>query len=192
MFLSAGNAVGLLMRYRYHVLLPIAIVEGPIITVIAGFLVSLGLFNPYLSYGIVIVGDIIGDSFFYILGRWGSGLVGKYGHRVGLTARRMESARITFQTHHGKAITLAKLAQGVGPVGLIAAGSLRIPYRRYIMTCFLVTCCQAAIFLFVGVLFGSAYLGIGRYLNYIAAGITALLLFVLFIILIRKWDIRRN
>ncbi len=40
--------VNLLLRYRYEFLLPIAIIEGPIISVIAGLLVSIGKMNFWI------------------------------------------------------------------------------------------------------------------------------------------------
>ena len=183
--------VALLAQYGYLILFPLAIVEGPIVTVIAGFFVSMHVFNPVIAYLIVISGDFVGDTIFYALGRWGSNLVWKRGHHVGLTKERLEYAREKFDANHRKTIVLTKLTQGIGPIGLIAAGNLRIPYRKYILTCLAVTSIQSAVFLTTGVLFGSAYATIEHYMNTFAAVVSALVLFVVFYLLIRKWRIKR-
>jgi len=57
-------AFSLLLTYKYLILIPLAVVEGPIITVIAGFLITLGYMNIFLVYLIVIAGDLAGDYFF--------------------------------------------------------------------------------------------------------------------------------
>lgn len=51
----------LLTAHKYLFLFPAAVVEGPIVTVIAGFLSSLGIFNIFIAYAVVVVSDIVGD-----------------------------------------------------------------------------------------------------------------------------------
>ena len=67
-----NNIINLLLHYKYLILLPLSVIEGPIITVIAGFFATMGIFNPYLVYTIAVVGDIFGDTLAYGIGRWGS------------------------------------------------------------------------------------------------------------------------
>ncbi len=159
----------LLLTYKYAILFPLAIIEGPIISVIAGFLVALGLLNAVFVYGIVVLGDLVGDTLVYSLGYWGVRIIHTYGPRFGVTAERLEYAKGYFNEHQQKAVALSKLVHGIGVTGLIAAGSLHVPYRRYIKICFLVTLFQAAAFLTVGILFGHAYAQISKYLDYVAA-----------------------
>lgn len=168
----------LLFTYKYAILLPLAIIEGPIISVVAGFLVALGILDALLVYGIVVAGDLIGDTLAYSFGYWGARVIHTHGPRFGVTAEKLEYAKGYFNAHQQKAVVLSKLVHGIGVTGLIAAGSLHVPYRRYIKICFSVTFFQAAIFLTIGILFGHAYAQISKYLDYIAATASIMVLAV--------------
>ena len=60
--------IQLLLTYRYVILVPLAIIEGPIVTIICGFLVTLKVFNPLLVYVVMVLGDIVGDGWPYYMG----------------------------------------------------------------------------------------------------------------------------
>ena len=177
--------IPLLEHYKYLILIPLAIIEGPMIMVIAGFLVALGLLNAFWVYVIIVMGDVIGDSLAYGVGRWGGPTLQRLGVRMGATPDKVVRAREFFRTHHQKAIIMSKLIHGVGIAGLVTAGALKIPYGRYLRSCLMVSIPQAGILLVVGVLFGHAYIQIEKYLNGFAAiasvaVLTAGLLFALY------------
>ena len=176
--------IGLLETYKYFVLFPLAIIEGPILTVVAGFLVSLGLMNPYIVYPIVVVADALGDSLCYALGRFGDPLVRRYGHWIGITPEKLIKAENYFKTHHLRSILLSKLVHGIGFVGIIAAGSLRVRYSKFALTAFVVSALQTLAFLILGIFFGFAYVAIEKYLSYFAAVVSLIALFVAFIIVL--------
>lgn len=165
------QAVHLLLTYKYFILLPLAVIEGPIITVVAGFLVTLGKMNIFAVYVLAIAGDIIGDGVLYGLGRFGKSFIHKYGHYIGASAEKLEKAKVFFAEKHNKAIVMSKIFHGVGVSGLIAAGVLAIPYRRYMRTCLIISLVQSAIFLFIGIVFGHAYVLIAHYLDLYAESI---------------------
>jgi membrane-associated protein len=177
--------IQLLLTYKYFILVPLAVIEGPIVSVIAGFLVTLGVFNPLLVYIVMVLGDIVGDGLIYYIGYSGKRFL-KY-FRV--TEEKLEKAKTFFHENHHKAIMMSKLAHGIGFTGLIAAGALHTPYKRYFKTCTLISMVQSAVMLTVGVLFGHAYVQIGKYLDYYAAGGSIIVLVVLLIIFIKKYKI---
>lgn len=174
----------LLLAYKYAILLPLAIVEGPIITVVAGFLVTLGYMDIFLVYLIALTGDFTGDTILYGAGRWGKNLIHKHGHYIGASTEKLEQAKKYFAEKRTKAIVMSKLFHGVGSAGLVVAGVLAVPYRRYIRTCMLVALAQSAVFLFIGIVFGHAYLKIAKYLDIYAStvGIIVVVLLVLTIL----------
>jgi membrane-associated protein len=184
-----ATIIALLLHYRYVIILPIAILEGPIITIIGGFLVSMGVLNPFLVYILVVTGDALGDAGCYIIGRWGSPLVDKYGHKIGVTPKKIHVVKEYFHAHRRKALFFSKVLHGIGFTGLIVAGTLRIPYRKFFTVCFLTTAAQSLILLLIGILFGHAYTTIGQYLNYYTAG--SIIIGVLFggYLVIRKFNI---
>jgi len=177
--------IHLLLTYRYFILIPIAIIEGPILTVICGFLVTLKVFNPLLVYVIVVSGDIVGDGGIYYMGYEGKRFL-KY---FGVTEEKLEKAKLFFRDNHKKAIAISKLVHGIGFTGLVAAGALHVPYKKYFKTCALISIFQSLILLFIGILFGHAYTQIGKYLNYYAAGVSVLGLIVLLIIIMKKYKV---
>lgn len=174
-----------IIAYKYELLLPLAIIEGPLLAVVAGFLVSLGILNTFIVYVIIVLGDVIGDSLFYLLGRSGHSFIAKHGHFIGATPERLASTREYFDNHHNKAITASKLIHGIGVTGLITAGSLHVPYRRFITSCMMVSFPQAAVLLTIGILFGHAYNQIGHYFDLFAEwgvviGLTVLVIFLVY------------
>lgn len=180
--------IALLLAYKYPVLILLAIIEGPIVSILAGLLVSLHDLNFVAVYLIVVFSDIMGDTLYYSLGRFGGKpLLERFGKYLGITAEKLATAKIFFQNNRIKNIILAKLLHGIGFTGLIAAGVAKIPYRRYMLICFLTTLFQAAVFLLIGILFGHAYLQINRYLSYFASVTIIIALAILVFILAKKY-----
>jgi len=183
----------LIDAYGYLILFPLAIIEGPIVTIIGGFFVTLGIMDPLLVFAIVIAGDVIGDSAYYGLGRWsGTAILARAGGFLGITEEKLEKAKSYFNLHGNKMITFSKLIHGIGTAGLVAAGSLAVPYRRYITICFLVTLAQSSLLLAIGILFGHAYVQIERYLNYYAAVASIAVLLVLLLLVFYRLKLSRS
>lgn len=183
---SLQDIVTLLLAYKYLVLFPLSIFEGPIVTVIAGFISSLNKMNWVIVYCVVILGDIVGDSSIYIFGRWGGNIFKKHGFRVGVTHKRLDMAKEYFAIHHSKALIASKLVHGIGVSGLAAAGILKIPYIRFFKTCLIISLLQSASFLMIGILFGHAYQQIGHYFDTYAALISLAALVIIFFIAFLK------
>ena len=184
--LDAVNILNILSHYGYAIIFPIAVLEGPIVSILAGLLVSLGKLNFTLVFLIVIIGDVVGDTMYYSLGRWGEKLVRKHGFHIGITEDRLEQTKKFFEEKHHKAVAISKLTHGIGFVGLIVAGILKIPFPKYIKACFIVTFIQALVLITIGVLFGHAYIQIAKYLNYFAAIISVAVLIIIVFYIINR------
>lgn len=187
-----SEIISLLLQYRYLILFPLAVIEGPILSVIGGFFVSLGIFNPVFVYVIVLAGDIIGDTVLYLFGhfagkRGGVIFIERYGKYLGVNAGKIERARKYFAQSHFKAVAFSKLIHGIGSAGLVAAGVLEVPYFAFIKTCFIITLAQATLFLTIGIFFGSAYVKIGEYLDFFAATTFAVAALMIVFIILRRW-----
>ena len=178
--------IQLLLTYRYLILIPLAIAEGPIISVIAGFLVTLGIFNILVVYVIMVLGDILGDAIFYYIGYSRKNLF-RY---LKINEEKIEKAKLYFEKNHNKAIAGSKILWGIGTTGLIAAGALHIPYKKYFKTCAIYSLAQSFSMLFLGVFFGQAYEVIGKYFNYYSALVNilalAIILYFIFIKMYKK------
>lgn len=159
----------LIFTYKYLIIFPLSIIEGPVLTVVCGFFVVKGILSPIFVYPIVVVGDVIGDTAIYCLGRYGGGkMVRKFGSYLGINEDTVNNAQSFFRKHHNKTIVLSKLIHGIGFSGLFVAGILKINYRRFIKICATTTLLQSAVLLGLGILFGEAYSKLIGYLNYYA------------------------
>ena len=126
--MSLTTIFALLTHYGYFLLFPVAVVEGPIVSVIAGFLASLGYLNLYLVYLVVVAGDLVGDALCYAIGRWGQKkILKRWGHYIGLGPERLENMRAHFRVHTGKTIFFGKWSHSVSFAFLMAAGAAEVP-----------------------------------------------------------------
>jgi membrane-associated protein len=156
----------LLSQYKYILLFPLAIVEGPVVAVIAGLLCSNQILNILFVYPIIVAGDITGDSLCYLFGRFGvPSFVKKIALKLGVKPEKIAVVRSYFDTNPIKTISLSKIALGIGVAGIYLAGNAKIPYKKFIVVCFATSVLQYVFYLTLGLLFGSAYVQINRYLN---------------------------
>jgi len=180
----------LLLKFRYIILFPLDVVEGPILAVITGFLCTEGYLNIFIVYPIIVLGDITGDTICYMFGRWGMPrFLKRFIEKLGLKPGNIDKVRIYFDANPKKTISLSKITLGIGIAGIYLAGNARIPYHRFIRICLITSALQYIIYLAIGLLFGSAYKQISNYLNFFAAfTIVTFLSIILFYIIksIRK------
>lgn len=151
-----------LLIYKYAVLAPFMIVEGPIVTVLASFLAAQGYLNPYLVYAIAVGGDIIGDTIYYFIGYFGRRRFLSRGSFLGINQERMEKLERFYENHAGKTFLFGKWTQSLGFAILIAAGLAEVPFGKYIILNTLGTVPKVLLFVIVGYFFGSNYEAISR------------------------------
>jgi membrane protein DedA with SNARE-associated domain len=181
------NIVDLLIQYKYVILFPLAIVEGPILAIIGGFLCTSGFLNPYIIYPLILTGDMIGDSLVYILGRWGvPGFLKRIARRFGLATPNIEPIRTYFNSNPKKTISLSKITLGIGFAGLYVAGNARIPYNKFIGICLITSALQYVVYMSIGLLFGAAYKQISHYLDFVSALIFVLALAIILVYFVKS------
>lgn len=177
MFFTLANAISWMTQYGYSVLFPITIIEGPIITIIAGFMAAQGFLNIFIVYAVVVVGDVAGDAIYYAIGKWGGlKFVNRWGKFLGLTAEKLIDLENHFATHSGKTLIFGKLSHAIGAPILVAAGMAKIPFLKFINFNFWATLPKSLLLVAIGYYFGQAYAQINRYINYGSAGIFAVIL----------------
>lgn len=178
--------ISLILAYKYYIIFPLAVVEGPILAAISGFFISTGHLSFVPVYFIVVFGDAVGDSFFYFLGRWGRKTVlGRLGKFLHITPEKLDQTKKYFESNHKKALVFSKIMHGIGVTGLITAGSVQISYWRFVKTCLIVSLIQSAVIIILGIIFGGAYVQLIQYLNYYSA-ITVILALVIGLYIVFK------
>lgn len=169
--LSLLKIFEIILVYKYYFLFPAVIIEGPIITVIAGFLSVQGLMNFYLAFLVIVAGDLAGDAAYYALGRWGrKNFIEKYGKFIGISPAKIAGLENNFKSSGGKIIIFGKLAHGIGTVFLVAAGASRMPFIKFMFYNLIATAPKSVILLLIGYFFGHAWSKIGDYFDYFALG----------------------
>ncbi len=186
--MSFQQIILLLTTYKYLLLFPIVVVEGPIITVIAGFLSSLGHLNIFIAYGVIVAGDLAGDTVSYALGRWGGvQLIKRWGHYVGFNIERVEKFKNHFNKHTASTIIWGKLAYAMEMPFLIGAGLAKVPYKKFFLYTLIPTLPKSLLFLLIGFYFGESYNKINTYLDYTAIGTIGLaIIFIAIYFVVKK------
>jgi len=179
--LSFPQIIEWLLVYRYIVLFPIMVIEGPIITIIAGFLASLDLLNIYIVYIVIVLADITGDIFYYSIGRWGRmRFLHKYGKYFGLKEQNIQKVETHFERHTKKTLIIGKISHAIGTPILVAAGIAKVPIFEFLWLNVVATLPKSLVFLLIGFYFGQAYVRLNKYLDYFSIAI--LILAILLII----------
>ncbi len=120
-------------HYGYWVILPLMIIEGPIATIMAAILASLGAFNVWVVLIFSIVGDIVGDVLFYLAGYfWGMAFVTKVGKYIGITEKLVLKMEKYFQRHGGKTIFTVKSTTGLCWAAFTAAGIVGMDFKKFL------------------------------------------------------------
>jgi membrane protein DedA with SNARE-associated domain len=154
-----------LTTYGYVVLLPIAILEGPIISVIAGFFVSVGQMNFWIVFAILVLGDLIGDFILYGIGRWGGrSFIERWGGVFGVTEARLAKFEALFQKNATKALLFGKWGHAFGAPILMSAGATREPLGEFFRINTIGTIPKTLLLIAIGFYFGAAYALIDTYL----------------------------
>lgn len=123
-----------LFAYRYPIIYPLAIFEGPVVSIIAGFLIRTGFLGFWATYFLLMAGDLTGDVIWYLVGRHGARpLINRWGHFFSLTTDNVEKLQGLFQKHQTKILFISKLTTGFGfaIATLIAAGAAHVPFKKY-------------------------------------------------------------
>lgn len=168
----------LLIKYKYLVLFPIATVQGPMASLIAGFLVFTGDFSVWPAYCILILGDVIPDTIYYYIGRYGqeNRFVSFFTRKFTSLLGKKNVVKKLWENHTKKTMFLIKLAYGLSVPFIVAAGFTKVSYRKFISSALFVTLIQYGLIMFGGYLLGHSYRLGGTYLEYTYIIITIVLI----------------
>lgn len=160
------DIAALVASYGLVVLAPLAVLEGPIVTVIAAWLASQGLLGLPSVFVVVVAADLIGDGLLYGLGRGALGRVSpRWRKGLGLRPNRMAALVETFHSKGGRVLLAAKWTHAAGLPVLVAAGAARMPFWRFLQFNLLATVPKSLLFMIIGYTFGSAHAQIAGWIS---------------------------
>ena len=148
---------GFLIAYGSALILPLAIVEGPVVSIVAGFLCAQGYFDWAWTLALLVCGDLIGDLGYYWIGRSGRTPLAGLGRRLGLHRAVTPELQRDLAQHSVKMLLVGKWTHSLGYLVLIGSGMLRLPLPRFMLVNLLATVPKSA------VLFGFGYYAGGWY-----------------------------
>ncbi len=179
----------LLASYRYLVLFPLVVIEGPVITIISGFLSSLGFLNLFLAFVVIVIADLVGDTIYYMIGRFGGrSSIKRWGHYLAVDDDDINKLDEKFSKNVGRTLFTGKITHLVGSIVLVTAGVVKVPYRKFILFNFLATIPKSFFLIIVGFYFGQVAISLSRYLNdaTIVATILVLVSLVVYLLIRRR------
>lgn len=158
--------VGALIRdYGMLIIAPLAVLEGPVISVISGYLAKAGLVSLQLVFVVLLVGDLAGDVLLYVIGRKGrAGLALPWLTRFGVTRRGLANVIRAFRKNDARILVLGKLTHSAGFAVLLAAGMARMPFPRFMALNLLATLPKVMLCMALGWWFGEISDRVGNWL----------------------------
>lgn len=166
--MSDGSEIfRLIEAYGLIALVPLSLLEGPIVTVLAGWLVSLSLLDPLVAFIVLVLGDVVGDVALYAAGRgvrldripW----VGGY-----FRIPRAQLVRFVRMVRHNgvRLLVIGKLTQAAGFAVLIAAGTARMNLPLFIAVNLLASIPKTLALMILGYFLGEAHERVARWLSF--------------------------
>ncbi|WP_236840190.1 DedA family protein [Brenneria goodwinii] len=171
----------LIRAHGLMLLTPLAVIEGPIVTVIAAYMARLDYFSLSAVCVIVILGDLVGDTGFYALGRWvinPEGQPPKWLARLGLSRARLEKMVSSFDNRGGRILVFGKMTHSAGAVVLAAAGMARMNFGSFLFYNTLATIPKSLFFIAVGWTFGHAIEQVDHWMVYVSLALLILVVVV--------------
>jgi len=173
-YMDPDALIAFIVNYGYWALFIGMVIEGPVITILGGFLTSLGFFYLPYVYAIILVADTIGDTIAYAIGYFGRKkvLLKLFGW-LQITEDKLLGIEEFFQEHGGKSVFVSKFIAGTGSWTLITAGISKMDIKKFYTYSLGAAFIKTALYLGIGLFFGSMYKVIIQWMD--LAGTVALL-----------------
>jgi membrane-associated protein len=148
---------GFLIAHGSALILPLAVVEGPVVSIVTGFLTAQGFFSWYWALPVLMCGDVIGDVVYYAIGRTGITPLGWIGRFVGVRGGLTPAFQRDLARNATKILLIGKWTHTIGGLVLVGSGMLRLPLPRFILVNLLATVPKTAVLFGFGYFAGNHY-----------------------------------
>ena len=153
-FLEASAFVGLL-------------VPGEVTLLIAGLLVSRGLFNLPALIVVAAIGAILGDSAGYFIGRYGGlRFIRRYGRYFFFKEEYLEITQKYFLRHGGKTILFGRFIGVLRSLAPVVAGISRMPYGSFLLYNITGGILSVTLIVLLGYFFGESWQLINKWMGW--------------------------
>jgi membrane protein DedA with SNARE-associated domain len=118
--------------WTYLALAVLVAIEGPVATLLGAAAASAGLMRPWLVFIAAAAGNLTADSLWYTIGYAGKlEWALRFGRRLGLQPEILERLEQGMHKHAARILFMAKLTVSFMIPSLIAAGLVKVPWRRW-------------------------------------------------------------
>jgi len=162
-----NEIIQLVLDKGYFLMFFVMIFEGPIMTILAAFFASMGLFSIPIVFLLSISGDVLGDLLFYNIGKHiNLDFIKKNEKYFRITPTRIQKIDNLFANHGSKVIFWAKSTTGLGIVTFIMAGVMKMNIFNFLKFSILGGLVWSTFLIVVGYFFGYLYEEISVYLSW--------------------------
>ena len=189
---TTSSLLTFIQTQGYFILLILMVVEGPIITAVAAFAASMGIFDIYSVFLLSILGSLIGDSFYYFIGRIGrEQLIENYFYKFKIKKEMIEKIEMRLKNNPGKALAIIKIVPPLPTPGLILAGLINMPLKTFLLFSLIISFFYSLFFTLIGFYAGIALTNIIQYSRYVEIIATiSIIIVIIFIFLYIKYSKR--
>lgn len=159
--MSVDFITELILQYRYWILIPLSLIEGPVVAFVAGTLASIGLFNMYFLIALFFIRDVGLDIVYYAIGHFGgrTAFAERMLTKLGITDDHVEEVRLLWVRRPGWTMLIGKLSYGIASAFIVVAGMVKMPFSVFLRYGILVAILQYGVLLFAGYFLGESFGG---------------------------------
>ena len=156
--MSVDSLTELLLQYRYWILIPLSLIEGPVVAFVAGTLASLGYFNIYFLAVLFFVRDVGLDGVYYAIGHFGgrTAFAERMLKKIGITDDHLENVRVLWERRPGWTMFIGKLSYGIASAFIVVAGKVKMPLSKFFFYGSIVAVLQYGTLLYAGYFLGAS------------------------------------
>ncbi len=154
-----------LLHYKYVALFILAASEGPVVSLLAGYLIRSNFLLFLPAFFILLLGDFIPDSFLYLLGYFADSIkvIEKYIFQSKKFQKHFPIVEGLWNDYPFRMMFFGKLAYGMAAIFLTSAGMAKISYKKFVSYTVPISAIQYSVLMGAGYAAGSFYSVISRY-----------------------------
>ncbi len=148
----------ILLQYRYWILIPLSLIEGPVVAFVAGTLAALGFFDIYFLAALFFVRDVGLDAGYYAMGHFGgkTAFAKRMLTKIGITDNHLEQVRELWERRPFTTMFIGKLSYGIASAFIVVAGMVKMPLRIFFKYGVMVAILEYGTLLLAGYLLGAS------------------------------------
>jgi membrane protein DedA with SNARE-associated domain len=131
--MSVDSLTQMILQYRYWILVPLSLIEGPVVAFVAGTLAAVGYFNIYFLGALFFARDIGLDGVYYAIGHFGgrSAFARRMLAKIGVTDDHLANVRVLWEKRPGWTMFIGKISYGIASAFIVVAGMVGMPLSTF-------------------------------------------------------------